>query len=89
MHLINTVGLICPEPIMLLHKAIRPLQHGDVVQVVATDPATTRDVPNFCRHLGHQLLHHSTQTMCALPSQSELDEFELYYFYDIRIIKNK
>lgn len=53
---LDTTGLICPEPIMLLHKAIRPLNSGDTVTVLATDPATSRDVPNFCRHLGHTLL---------------------------------
>lgn len=53
---LDTTGLICPEPIMLLHKTIRPLGSGATIAMTATDPATTRDVPNFCRHLGHQLL---------------------------------
>lgn len=56
---LDTTGLICPEPIMLLHKTIRPLACGDVIEMRATDPATTRDVPNFCRHLGHTLLSQS------------------------------
>ncbi|MFA9486883.1 MULTISPECIES: sulfurtransferase TusA [unclassified Moraxella] len=54
-HLLDTKGLICPEPIMLLHKTIRQAQDGDVIEILATDPATTRDIPNFCRHLGHTL----------------------------------
>lgn len=53
---LDTTGLICPEPIMLLHKAIRTLSSGETIAMTATDPATTRDVPNFCRHLGHSLL---------------------------------
>ncbi len=53
---LDTTGLVCPEPIMLLHKTIRPLNSGDTITIIATDPATSRDVPNFCRHLGHLLL---------------------------------
>lgn len=59
-HHLDTTGLICPEPVMLLHKTIRQAQAGDVIEVLATDPATTRDIPNFCRHLGHELLSQQT-----------------------------
>lgn len=58
-HTLDTTGLICPEPIMLLHKAIRQAGTGDTIEVLASDPATTRDIPNFCRHLGHTLAEQS------------------------------
>ena len=54
--ILNAEGLMCPEPIMLLHKMVREVNHGDEIQVIATDPATKRDVPQFCQFLGHQLL---------------------------------
>ena len=54
-HLLDTTGLICPEPVMLLHKTMRKASTGDTIAVIATDPATSRDIPNFCRHLGHTL----------------------------------
>lgn len=57
-HTLDTTGLICPEPIMLLHKTMRQAKSGEQISMVATDPATTRDIPNFCRHLGHELLEH-------------------------------
>lgn len=41
---------------MLLHAAIRRVQGGQTVRLVATDPSTQRDVANFCRFLGHELL---------------------------------
>ncbi len=53
---LDTTGLNCPEPVMLLHQAIRRMQSGDVLSMTATDPASSRDVPNFCRHLGHTLI---------------------------------
>lgn len=56
-HHLDTQGLICPEPVMMLHRTIRQASGGDVIEILATDPATTRDIPNFCRHLGHELVH--------------------------------
>ena len=43
---LNTRGLRCPEPVMMLH----------VVEVFATDNSTSWDIPKFCMHLGHELL---------------------------------
>lgn len=53
---LDTTGLYCPEPIMLMHNKVRDMQSGEVLKVVASDPATTRDVPKFCSFLGHELL---------------------------------
>lgn len=58
-HQLDTQGLICPEPVMLLHRTIRKAKGGEFIEVLATDPATTRDIPNFCRHLGHTLIDNS------------------------------
>lgn len=54
-------GLLCPEPVMMLHKAVRQLQAGQVLQVLATDPSTQRDIPKFCTFLEHSLLHCTEQ----------------------------
>lgn len=54
---LDTSGLLCPEPVMMLHNKIRDMATGDVVEVIATDPSTTRDVPKFCTFLNHSLLH--------------------------------
>ena len=53
---LNTRGLRCPEPVMMLHQAIRKSKAGDVVEVFATDNSTSWDIPKFCIHLGHELL---------------------------------
>ena len=53
---IDATGLKCPEPIMLLHKAIRESDNGDFIEMNATDPSTERDVDKFCEFLGHKLL---------------------------------
>ncbi len=41
---------------MLLHNKVREMAGGDLLKVVATDPSTERDIPKFCRFLGHELV---------------------------------
>ena len=53
---LDVKGLICPEPVMMLHNKIRDIDSGEVLEVVATDPSTQRDIPRFCDFLGHELL---------------------------------
>ncbi|KZZ59094.1 sulfurtransferase TusA, partial [Oleiphilus sp. HI0123] len=60
-HLLDTQGLYCPEPVMMLHSKIDEMQSGDVVKVIASDPATQRDIPKFCQFLGHELLDQSQE----------------------------
>lgn len=55
---------------MLLHNRIRDIAVGETLQVLATDPSTERDIPKFCRFLGHDLLHQ--------------DQFEGNYRYLLR-----
>jgi tRNA 2-thiouridine synthesizing protein A len=54
--ILDTTGLLCPEPLMLLHNAVRDIASGEVIHVIATDPSTTRDIPKFCTFLGHRLI---------------------------------
>lgn len=49
-------GLYCPEPVMMLHKAVREMEPGEVLEILATDPSTKRDIARFCTFLGHELI---------------------------------
>ena len=60
-HLMDAVGLYCPEPVMMLHNKVRDIAIGEVLEVVATDPSTQRDIPKFCAFLGHELLSERTE----------------------------
>lgn len=51
-------GLVCPEPVMLLHSRVRSMAPGEELEMLATDPSTERDVPRFCQFLGHTLVRH-------------------------------
>lgn len=54
--LLDTQGLYCPEPVMMLHGVVRKMAPGEIVKIIATDPSTERDIPKFCNFLGHPLL---------------------------------
>lgn len=58
---LDTTGLYCPEPVMLMHNQVRDMRPGEVLKVIASDPATTRDIPKFCSFLGHELLVESAE----------------------------
>lgn len=58
---LDASGLVCPEPLMLVRNAVREMRSGDVLYVLATDPFTERDLKNFCRFLGHEMLSHEVQ----------------------------
>jgi len=49
---------------MMLHNKVREMADGDLLEVVATDPSTERDIPKFCQFLGHQLVENTQQDDC-------------------------
>jgi tRNA 2-thiouridine synthesizing protein A len=53
---IDARGLLCPLPVLRLRKHLAALAEGQVVRLVATDPASWVDVPHFCAGAGHWLL---------------------------------
>ncbi|ACS87635.1 MULTISPECIES: sulfurtransferase TusA [Musicola] len=61
---LDAQGLRCPEPVMMVRKAVRQMETGQTLLIIADDPATTRDIPGFCRYMEHELL---AQTIDSLP----------------------
>ena len=55
-HALDTLGLRCPEPVMMVRKKIRELAIGETLLISADDPSTTRDIPSFCRFMEHELV---------------------------------
>jgi tRNA 2-thiouridine synthesizing protein A len=58
---LDTLGLRCPEPVMMVRKTVRKMQEGELLTVIADDPATTRDIPSFCRFMEHTLVEADTE----------------------------
>jgi tRNA 2-thiouridine synthesizing protein A len=55
-HELDALGLRCPEPVMVIRKAMRALDDGQVIRIIADDPSTARDIPKFCTFMHHQLI---------------------------------
>ncbi|CNF02648.1 sulfurtransferase TusA [Yersinia nurmii] len=53
---LDTLGLRCPEPVMMVRKTVRHMEEGQTLLIIADDPATTRDIPGFCRFMDHELV---------------------------------
>jgi tRNA 2-thiouridine synthesizing protein A len=53
---VDARGLQCPMPIVRTAQAIRQLPSGAVIEVLATDPGSTKDFAAWCRTTGHVLL---------------------------------
>ena len=46
---LDCLGQRCPLPVIALARAIRTVAVGDVVRVLADDPAAANDIPAWCR----------------------------------------
>lgn len=60
---LDALGLRCPEPVMMIRKTVRHMEAGQTLLIVADDPATTRDIPGFCRFMDHELLTSETEQL--------------------------
>ena len=53
---LDVKGMFCPLPVLRANKALRSLEPGDRLHVLATDRAATADFQAFCRETGHVLV---------------------------------
>jgi len=53
---LDATGLMCPEPVMMLHVKVKQMEPGQILRVLATDPSTTRDLKKFCTFLNFEFL---------------------------------
>ncbi|MDD9878976.1 MAG: sulfurtransferase TusA family protein [Magnetovibrio sp.] len=53
---LDAKGLNCPMPILNAKKAIKKLNVGDTLEILATDPGAVKDFESFCNATGNSLL---------------------------------
>ena len=53
---LDVKGMSCPLPVLRANKALRSMQAGDRLRVLATDRAAVADFQAFCRETGHALV---------------------------------
>ena len=58
-HTIDARGLSCPMPIVKTAQACRVDAADSLVELLATDPGSTKDVAAWCRATGNELVEQS------------------------------
>lgn len=53
---VDASGLMCPLPLLRLKKALMEIQSGEVIKLIATDPAAHLDIGVYADQCGHQLI---------------------------------
>ena len=55
-HTVDACGMQCPMPLLKAKQTLNAMQAGDVLEVLATDSGSFKDVPAFARLSSHELL---------------------------------
>jgi tRNA 2-thiouridine synthesizing protein A len=53
---LDTVGLFCPQPLFQAREAIDRIGPGEILEMLADDPAAEEDIKRFCKRTGNTLL---------------------------------
>ena len=53
---LDCVGLYCPEPVFRTRQEIDKLAVGELLEVIADDPAAEEDIPRLVKRLEQQLV---------------------------------
>lgn len=58
---VDARDLMCPMPVLAATKAMRLLEPGQVLQILATDKGALSDIPAWAEDNGHALLSSTTE----------------------------
>ena len=53
---LDCIGLFCPEPVFRARLELDKLAVGQVLEVIADDPAAETDIPTLVKRTGQKLL---------------------------------
>ena len=53
---VDASGLNCPLPLLRLKKGLMEVNTGDIVKIIATDPAAHLDIGVYTEQTGHTIL---------------------------------
>jgi len=48
--------MLCPMPVIKTQNKVAQMQHGDVIDVICTDPGVLNDIPAWARINGHEVI---------------------------------
>jgi len=53
---LDCTGLLCPMPVVKTRKAIKDMQVGQILEMIATDPGAIPDMEAWAKQTQHELL---------------------------------
>jgi len=56
---LDAKGMNCPLPILKAKKALKGMEDGKILEILATDPGSIADFEAFCRTTGNTLVEHT------------------------------
>ena len=54
-------GLKCPLPVLKTKRALKEVKEGEIIEVLADDPAANLDLKHFCEVSGNILINITTE----------------------------
>jgi TusA-related sulfurtransferase len=54
--ILDCTGLYCPEPVFRVRLELDEMVSGQIVKVMADDPAAEEDIKRLVKRLGHEIL---------------------------------
>jgi tRNA 2-thiouridine synthesizing protein A len=58
---LDCTGMLCPMPVVETSKAIKNVEVGQVLQMIATDPGAPPDMEAWTRQTGHEMVAQSAE----------------------------
>jgi TusA-related sulfurtransferase len=53
---VDCLGLFCPEPVFRVRMELDNMKVGEIIEVLADDPAAEEDIKSLCKRLGQEIL---------------------------------
>ena len=54
--ILDTLGLYCPEPVFRTRQELDKLNVGQILELIADDPAAEADISSLVKNIGQELL---------------------------------
>ena len=58
---LDCTGLLCPMPVVKTSKAIKTIEIGQVLQMIATDPGAPPDMEAWVRQTRHEMVAQASE----------------------------
>ena len=49
-------NMSCPMPVLKTKKTIKGMEIGQILEIIATDPGSMKDMASYCRTTGQELI---------------------------------